>query len=87
MGKYGPAGIFSTDDPVQDAQNIEAESDEWGGEWDDRWDAEDECDEEEETLSLCESFHYLLYSDPEDQDAEWEEINRKVMAGARPSDD
>ena len=46
-------------------------------------DDEDEYSSGEETLSNAEIFHYLLYADTPDWD--WEEINRKVLAGATPS--
>ncbi len=75
------------DDPRQQArQEFIESSDE--GDYDDggleSFRKEDDEDESsgEKTLSLCESFHFLLYQDH--PDPEWEEINRKVLAGARP---
>ena len=55
--------------------------------YEDLYPEDDHEEEEPEALSLCESFHYLLYSDPKDRDPDWEEIHRKVLAGARPADE
>ncbi len=80
------AKIF--DDPCQQARQEFIESsdeegyDEGGLEPFRREDDEDEGGGSEEVLSDAECFHYLLYSDCPDGD--WEEINRKVLAGARP---
>jgi hypothetical protein len=35
-----------------------------------------DCQGSSEELSLCETFHYLLYSDT--PDLEWKEVERKV---------
>jgi len=70
MGKF-------FDDPRQQArQELLESSEEISG-------LEEEGDSQEE-LSLTESFHYLLYQDQ--PDPEWDEINRKILAGAMPSD-
>jgi hypothetical protein len=63
------------DDPCQQARQELLESSE---------EVFEQEDGQEETLSLTETFHWLLGEDP--RDPEWEEINRKVLVGARPSD-